>query len=353
MADRFNRRYLLLGTHLVFMLTSTLNGVLTTLHIITVWQIMVIALINGIVSSISFPAWQTFVSDLVPQSQLKQGIALNSVQFNLSRVIGPALGGISIGVFGLAGSYYIRAASFIAILLSLLVISSSQHKTEAKQESMWKQVNEGLIYVKRSPSLQLLMLMVFLIVFLVFPYATLLPLFAGNIYHVGAKGLGLLDGSAGIGALCGSLVIVMLTQRMKDGKRVLAIACALAGLACLLFGVMPNALTAMPMLMGLGATTVIAMASSNTTIQTMVPDAIRGRIISIWVLIGSGLGPFGNLVAGWLAQAIGAQKTLFINGLLCTACAVVILALRVRTSRRAEIQRQLARQVQGQAIAVK
>lgn len=105
-ADRFNRRHLLLFTQCFYMLISLLMGILTTLHIITVWQIILLALLNGVFSSVGFPAWQTFVGDLLPPSQLRQGIALNSTQFNLSRVIGPAIGGLSVGIFGIAGSYY-------------------------------------------------------------------------------------------------------------------------------------------------------------------------------------------------------------------------------------------------------
>src|SRR2546421_2581118 len=120
--DRFDRRHLLIGTQIIYMSTAAFLGVFTTLHIITVWQIILMSLINGTVSSVGQPAWQAFVGDLVGPEQLKQGIALNSTQFNLSRVIGPAVGGISIGVFGIAGSYYLNALSYLAVIIPLLLM---------------------------------------------------------------------------------------------------------------------------------------------------------------------------------------------------------------------------------------
>src|SRR5205823_6793691 len=148
-ADRFDRRHLLIGTQTIFMTTATLLGILTTLHIIAVWQIILMALINGTFNSAGQPTWQAFIGDLVRREQLKQGIALNSVQFNLSRVIGPALGGISIGVFGIAGSYYLNALSYLAVILPLILMHPDQKQLAGKQQSVWRSLREGLSYVKR------------------------------------------------------------------------------------------------------------------------------------------------------------------------------------------------------------
>src|SRR5947209_2185148 len=125
-ADRFDRRHLLIGTQTIFMTTATLLGILTTLHIIAVWQIILMALINGTFNSAGQPTWQAFIGDLVRREQLKQGIALNSVQFNLSRAIRPAIGGISIGFFGIADSYYLNALSYLAVIILLLIMHPDQ-----------------------------------------------------------------------------------------------------------------------------------------------------------------------------------------------------------------------------------
>lgn len=137
-ADRFNRRRLLFATQAVYMSTAALLGLLTSLHVITVWQIILLALVNGTCSSVGFPAWQAFIGELVAPEELKQGIALNSTQFNLSRVVGPAIGGFSIALFGIAGNYYLNALSYLAVLIPLLFIhpSFTHQRVQEKRESM-------------------------------------------------------------------------------------------------------------------------------------------------------------------------------------------------------------------------
>jgi MFS family permease len=202
-ADRVNRRYLLIGTQSIFMCTAALLGIFTTLHRISVWQIILMALINGTFNAVGIPAWQAFIGDLLEPEQLKQGIALNSMQFNLSRIIGPALGGISIGIFGIAGSYYLNAISYLAVIIPLLLIHPARKLRLSNQQGMWQDLREGLNYARKRPSLQVLLLLQFLIAFLVFPYAILLPVFARDIFHIGAPGLGLLNSASGVGALGG------------------------------------------------------------------------------------------------------------------------------------------------------
>src|SRR5436309_8504960 len=217
-ADRVNRRPLLIGTQIIFMSTAALLGIFTTLHRITVWQIILMALINGTFNTAGFPAWQAFIGDLLEPEQLKQGIALNSMQFNLSRVIGPALGGFSIGVFGIAGSYYLNAISYVAVIIPLILIRPARRRYISQQQGIWQDLREGLNYVRKRPSLQVLLLLQFLIAFLVFPYAILLPIFARDIFHLGAPGLGLLNSASGVGALLGAVLLVLLSQRLEPGR---------------------------------------------------------------------------------------------------------------------------------------
>src|SRR5947199_9194585 len=137
-ADRVNRRPLLIGAQIIFICTAALLGLFTTLHSIAVWQIILMALINGTVNTVGVPAWQAFIGDLLPPEQLKQGIALNSMQFNLSRVIGPALGGLSIGIFGIAGSYYLNAISYVAVIIPLLLIHPMRMQHRNHQQGIWQ-----------------------------------------------------------------------------------------------------------------------------------------------------------------------------------------------------------------------
>ncbi len=327
-ADRFNRRRLLFVTQAVYMSTAALLGLLTSLHVITVWQIILLALVNGTFSSVGFPAWQAFIGELVGPEELKQGIALNSTQFNLSRVIGPAIGGFSIAIFGIAGNYYLNALSYLAVLIPLLFIHPSfthAHVIE-KRESIWRGLSVGLRYVRGQPVLQLALLLQFLIAFLVYPYTTLLPIFAGNIFRVGAQGLGVLNAAAGIGALSGALLLVLFSQRLERNLRVLVMVCVVGGTTCLAFALSRNLEASLLLLILLGSCTVASSTVTNMTVQIMTPEEMRGRVLSIWVLITFGLAPCGTLVGGWVAQSIGAPLALGAGGAIC-ACGAATIAL--------------------------
>src|SRR6266699_1632700 len=308
-ADRVNRRPLLIGTQIIFLSTATLLGILTTLHIITVWQIILMALINGTFNTVGIPAWQAFIGDLLELEQLKQGIALNSMQFNLSRVIGPALGGFSIGVFGIAGSYYLNAISYVAVIIPLILIHPRHRERTSRQQGMWQDLREGLSFARKRPSLRVILLLQFIIAFLVFPYIVLLPIFARDIFHIGAPGLGVLN------------------QHLKRGKFLLVLLCVLGGLASLAFALINVLNVAILLLIALGACTVMSMTSTNTALQLLTPEHMRGRVLSLWVMTALGLAPFGNLLAGWVAQSIGAPSTLAIGGILCACGALLIAAI--------------------------
>jgi MFS family permease len=343
-ADRLDRRRLLICTQVIYMLTALLLGIFTTFKIINVWHILAVALINGVVSTVGLPAWQTFVGDLVPPDQLKQGIALNSTQFNLSRVIGPAVGGLSVGLLGLSGSYYLNALSYVAVIIPLVFIRPQLHAQQAEQkqqESLWQGLRVGLSHARQRPVLQILLVLQLVTGFLVFPYLTLLPVFADSIFRVGATGLGLLNAAEGVGALSGSLLLIMLSQRIQDGARFLLIVSALAGVACLAFALVSNIVLALPLLALLGATSVLSTTMTNTTVQTMVPENVRARVLSLWILIAFGLAPFGNLCAGWVAQSAGAAWTLGVGGVACVL-GTIIISLILNFGIRAE-----ARIVQG------
>lgn len=330
-SDRMNRRYLLMATQAFYMSTALILGIFTTLHIIAVWQIVLMAFLNGIVSSVGQPAWQTFVTDLVPPDELRQGIALNSMQFNLSRVIGPAIGGISVGLLGIAGSYYLNSLSYVAVIIPLALMHPKIRQSVATaQQSIIEGVREGLDYARRSPALRLALLLQFMIAFLIYPYATLLPIFAGDIFHIGATGLGVLNAAAGIGAFGGSVLLVALSQRLENGPRALMMLCAIGGMACVAFSLAHVINMALSLLVIVGACAVMSSTITNTTVQTTVPPEMRGRVLSLWVLALFGLAPFGNLAAGWVAQSIGAPLTLAISGTACAIVALLIAALRLR-----------------------
>jgi MFS family permease len=308
--------------------TATLLGILTTLHIIAVWQIFLLALINGTFNSAGQPAWQAFIGDLVRREHLKQGIALNSVQFNLSRVIGPAIGGISIGLFGIAGNYYLNALSYVAVLIPLILMRPDHKQHMIKQQSMWRSLREGLTYVKRRPTLQIILLLQLIIAFLVFPYVTLLPVFARDIFHIGAPGLGLLNVASGMGALTGAILLMLLSQGMERGRPILIALCVVGGLASIAFALSNILYVSLLILIVLGSCTVMSSTVTNSTLQMLTPQEMRGRVLSIWIMVAFGLGPFGNLLAGWVAQSFGARLTVALGGSLCATVALLVVCLK-------------------------
>lgn len=332
-ADRFNRRHLLIGTQIIYMTTAALLGIFTSLHIITVWQIIVMALINGTFSSVGFPAWQAFVGDLVQPEQLKQGIALNSTQFNLSRVIGPAIGGISIGLFGIAGSYYLNALSYVAVIIPLIFMRTLQKRHTSETSGVWRGIQAGLSYTRRRPSLQIALLLQFTIALLVFPYAVLLPIFARDIFKTGPTGLGALNAAAGVGALLGAISLVILSRYLGRSMRLLITLCLVGGATCVAFALSTSQEVSLLLLIALGASAVMSMTVTNTTLQTMTPEHMRGRVLSIWILLAFGVAPLGNLVAGWVAQLIGAALTLAFAGSLCLVTTLFIALLEWQRSR--------------------
>ncbi|GAC1422989.1 MAG: MFS transporter [Ktedonobacteraceae bacterium] len=330
LVDRWDRRTVLFCTQAIYMATALLLGILTTFHRIVVWEILVAALINGVVSAVGLPAWQTFVTDLVSPKELRQGVALDFMQFNLSRAVGPALGGISVGLVGIAGSYYLNSVSYIAVLLSLLFIHADHKQLVAKRQSIWQGLGEGIHYVRQHLALQLALLLQFLLAFLVFPFATLLPIFAANIFHVGAPGLGMLNAVTGIGALTGALLFLLTSSRIQHTLRLMILLCIIGGGACVAFAFSNNILLALPALVVLGVCSVLPLVVTNTAIQVMTPEGMRGRVLSIRILITFGLAPFGNLLVGWVAQNIGAQMTLALSGGLCLLITFMIAILHIR-----------------------
>lgn len=325
-ADKFNRRHLLIIGNTIYMCTALLLGILTTVGTIQVWHIIVMALVNGLFSSISFPAWQIFVSDLVRDDDLKQGIALNSMQFNLSRVVGPAIGGLSIGIFGIAGSYYLNALSYIGVIVPLMLMHPAQKRSQSpKEQRMIDNLIQGLIYLKDHPMLLVLLGLQFMIAFFVLPYVTLLPIFAATIFHTGPTGLGVMNSVAGVGALLGAVLLVLLMSRLRQPVQALFMLCLVGGTASIILAIMPNQTLSLPLLIALGASTVMATTFTNTALQSATPAELRARVVSIWITITFGVAPFGSLVAGAVAQSIGAEFTVMLGGTICVTIATLLV----------------------------
>ena len=317
LADRLDKRRILIATQTAFMFLAFLLAVLTHLRVVTPSQIMVIALLNGVVMAFDAPSRQAMVVELVGKTHLPNAIALNSVAFNSSRIIGPALAGILIAAIGMSGCFYLNGISFLAVILALVVISLNNRQKQEPRASILKDLREGLVFVRNNRLIMALITMVGVVSLFGVPYMILMPIFANNVLQVGVKGLGLLMSCSGAGALIGALVLARLGDFTYKGKFLLFSA-VIFSVSLILFSLSKIFVVSLLILAFTGASGVASIALVNTLLQTKVPDAFRGRVMSVFMLLFAGMTPFGNLIAGSLAETIGVAATVMVSGIICT-----------------------------------
>ncbi len=316
LADRVNKRNILIFTQVFFMLLAFLLAFLTQFQLIKPQQIMIIALLNGIIMAFDAPARQSIVVELVGKEHLFNAIALNSVAFNSSRIIGPAIAGLLISAIGMSGCFYLNGVSFLAVIFALFLIKLNNNSGAQNNNSALSDLKQGLVFISKDRLILALLSMVAAVSLFGISYVILMPVFANDILRVGVKGLGILMSSAGLGALIGALVLARLGDFKYKGKlliwAVFYFACSL-----IVFSFSRNYLIAIVSLICVGCSSVTAIALINTLIQIKVPDEFRGRVMSLFMITFAGVMPFGNLISGTLAQAFGVSQALFFCGLIC------------------------------------
>jgi MFS family permease len=315
LADRINKRNILIFTQVSFMFLAFLLAVLTQFKIITPWQIMVIALFNGAIMAFDAPARQSIVVELVGKEHLFNAITLNSVAFNSSRIIGPTVAGVLISVIGMSGCFYLNGVSFLAVIIALLYIKLGPG-IEKNNNSALKDIKEGLIFISRNHLILALVSIVAAMSLFGTSYVILMPVFAENVLGAGIRGLGGLMSSTGIGALIGALALARLGDFKYKG-RLLISSVFLFSISLIFFSLSKNYLLSVFILVFIGCTSVVPIALINTLLQINVPDKFRGRIMSIFMITFAGIMPFGNLISGSLAQAFGVSTALFFSGIAC------------------------------------
>jgi len=325
LADRVNKRKILIWTQSAFMMLAFLLAALTHLRLITPSQIMLIALLNGVVMAFDAPSRQAVVVELVGKAHLPNAIALNSVAFNSSRIIGPALAGILVASIGMSGCFYINGISFFAVIIALLLIRVNGTMQERSKKPVAKDLKEGLDYVRSNRIILVLIAMVGMVSLFGLSYVILMPIFANDILRVGVKGLGLLMSFAGLGALIGALILARLGDFKYKGK-FLIYSSMIYSFCLILFSMSKIFVLSLAVLVLLGGTSVSAVALINTILQSRVPDAFRGRVMSVFMITFAGFMPFGNLIAGGLSQAFGVSLTVLISGV---ACAVFFMLINI------------------------
>jgi MFS family permease len=315
LADRINKRNILIFTQAAFMLLAFLLAVLTQFKFITPAQIMFIALLNGVIMAFDAPARQSIVVELVGKEHLFNAITLNSVAFNSSRIIGPAIAGVLISIIGMSGCFYLNGISFLAVIIALFYIKFDK-STVSNNNSAFRDIKEGFIFISGHQLILALVSVVAAISLFGISYIILMPVFASHVLKVGVKGLGVLMSSTGIGALCGALGLARLGNFRSKGK-LLIWSVFLFSVSLMAFSLSKDYFLSIVTLIFVGCWSVIPIALVNTLLQINVPDEFRGRVMSLFMITFAGIVPFGNLISGTLAQSWGVSATLFFCGLAC------------------------------------
>jgi MFS family permease len=315
-ADRINKKTILLFTQNAFMLLAFVLAVLTQFKIITTWQIMLVALLNGAVMAFDAPARQAVVVELVGKNNLLNGIALNSAAFNSARMIGPALAGIFISSIGMSGCFYINAISFLAVIIALLVIRIDGIPRRETKTEMMHELIEGLNFIKQNRLILILIVIVGVTSLFGISYVILMPIFAEQVLKVGVKGLGMLMSAAGVGALIAALFLAGLGDFKYKGRLLMG-TLMLFSFSLVAFSISKIYLFSLLALLFIGFSSVSSIGLINTILQTLVHDRFRGRIMSAYMFTFAGIMPFGNLLAGFLAHALGVSWAVALGGGIC------------------------------------
>ncbi len=319
-ADRTNRQKLVIGTQTASMILAAILAWLTLTHRVQVWHIFVLASLLGVVNAFDIPGRQAFLVDMVGKEHLMNAIALNSSMFNGARVIGPAIAGILVAKIGEGWCFAANAVSYIAVIIGLFMMRVDS-PPRSGENSPIEDIIEGFRWVNQTRVIRALLLLLGLISLVGMPYTVLMPVFADRILHGGARGLGILMGATGVGALLGALTLAS-KEGVKGLGRWVAITCACFGISIFLFSFSRHFWLSVVLLLPAGYSMMLQMACSNTLIQTMVPDHLRGRVMALYSMMFMGMAPFGALLGGALADRVGAPVTVAIGGVACVIGAI-------------------------------
>jgi MFS family permease len=313
-ADRWPRRTIVICTQTSSMILAFILAFLTLSGRVKVWEVILLASCMGVVNAFDIPARQAFLVEMVGREDLMNAIALNSSMFNGARVIGPAIAGILVASIGEGWCFFSNAVSYIAVIAGLAMMHTEWKRTGEHQGSPIERIAEGFRFVRETAPIRALLLLLGLVSLVAMPYSVLMPVFAARILHGNARTLGVLMGATGIGALTGALMLAS-RKGLKGLTRWVAYSCGGFGIALILFSLSRWYFLSVALLVPVGFAMMVQMASSNTLIQAMVPDRLRGRTMAVYSMMFMGMAPLGSLLSGALADKIGATWTVAIGGL--------------------------------------
>ncbi len=326
-ADRFDRRKIVIVTQTLSMILAGVLAFLTLTRRVTVGEVILLAALMGVVNGFDIPTRQAFLVQMVGREDLMNAIALNSSMFQGARVVGPVIAGIIVYKIGEGWCFFANSASYIAVIAGLLMMRVARRIPERRTDSPLRHVTEGFRFARDTVPIRALLMLIALVSLVGMPYSVLMPVFAVKILHGTARTYGMLMGATGVGALIGGLTLA--SRRGVSGLgRWVAMACGGFGTCLVLFSQSRWYLASLCVLVPMGFSMMTQMASSNTLIQVMVPDRLRGRIMGVYSIVFMGMAPLGSLLCGALAERIGAPETLTIGGAIAI-CGAILFAINL------------------------
>jgi len=317
--DRWNRHRTLVWTQVLSMIQSFALAALALTGVINIWWLMALVLMQGLINAFDMPARQAFVVEMiVDRADLGNAIALNSSMVNGARLIGPALGGLIIAAVGEGYCFLIDGVSYIAVIVSLLMMTVDRRAARGAAKRVWSELAEGWKYVVESDAIRSILLQLALVSLIAMPYMVLMPIMVGTVLHGGPHTLGFLMGASGVGALI-SAISLALRRTVVGLGRMIAISSAMFGAGLIVLGLSRELWISMPIMLFTGFGMMQQLAASNTILQTIISDDKRGRVMSFYTLAVLGVTPIGSLLAGTFASKFGAPTTLAGGGVCCLA----------------------------------
>ena len=314
-ADRFRKRNLLLMTQALSIIPALLLGILTDIHLIAVWQVVLLAAFLGTVNAFDIPTRQSFLVELVGKTNIMNAIALNSAAFHGARMIGPVIAGITIASIGLPACFYLNAFSFIAVIIAL---SKMKIKGDVRDSSKGfiRDFVEGIQFIKSKPEIYRTMILIAVFSLIGMPFITFLPVFAVEVLRAGPTGFGFLVGATGGGALTAALFLAFRGDVEKK-NRFMSLSALCFSFSLFAFSISKIFYLSIAALIFVGLGLVSFFATANSFIQLSVPDNLRGRAMSVYAFVFLGTAPIGNSLMGILADSVGTTNTVSISAAIC------------------------------------
>jgi len=323
LADHFNKRNLMIIGQAVLAVLAAVLAVLTLSGVVTIAHILIISALTGFVVAANAPVRQSIMPELVGKKDLLNAIALSGVVFNGARIIGPSIAGLVLGIIGAGGCFAINSISFLAIIIALFFVRLQPVDGPKETESVWKRIAAGLRFVKGHGDIRVLMLMAAVYASFGICYMPMMPVFARDVFRAGPGGYGIMMAAIGVGAVGGLLTIATLGRTRYKG-RILVLGTLALGSLLLAYSLVRSFHVAIALLVGMGFSQSMVMSLSNTLIQTLCPDKVRGRVMSIFTMSFLGMFPLGSLLAGTVAQKWGAPAATLLGGCVVLLGLVVV-----------------------------